>query len=174
MIRPSAESLAAGSNPWVTVETYASARGFLEAGDCGRPECLVLSVCPRRLAGTGCVLSFYLAGVDSREPPSTRPGWSTRLPVRRAPDGSAHPGARPRGGAGGAEEGGPGWLGSSPRRRSRGQQRLPRRKASIEVRQTQPGTIQADNPLLLTARLDTAGGIGGHRISAAPRHGPAG
>jgi hypothetical protein len=73
-----------------------------------------------------------------------------------------------------AADGGPGWLGSSPRRRNRGQQRLPRREANIEMRQTQPGTIQADNPLLLTARLDTAGRIGGHPISPAPHHGPAG
>jgi hypothetical protein len=80
----------------------------------------------------------------------------------------------PERGMGGAKEGGPGWLGSSPRRSRRGQQRLPRREANIEMRQTQPGTIQADNPLLLTARLDTAGGIGGHQISPAPHHGPAG
>jgi hypothetical protein len=42
------------------------------------------------------------------------------------------------------------------------------------VRQTQPGTIQADHPFLLTARPDTAGRIGGHQISPAPGQGPAG
>jgi hypothetical protein len=74
------------------------------------------------------------------------------------------------GGVGGADQGRRGWLGHAPRRRSLGAAVLLR----LEVCQTQPGTIQADHSFLLTARPDTAGGIGGHQISAAPRHGPAG
>ena len=78
------------------------------------------------------------------------------------------------GGVGGVDHGEPGWLGSSPRRRSLVQRRLHRREANVEVRQTQPGTIQADNSFLLTAQLDAAGGVGDHRIYHAPHHGPAG
>jgi hypothetical protein len=73
------------------------------------------------------------------------------------------------GGVRGAQQGRRGWLGHALRR-SMGPAALLR----LEVRQTQPGTIQADHPFLLTARPDTAGGIGGHQISPAPGQGSAG
>jgi hypothetical protein len=83
----------------------------------------------------------------------------------------AHAVARDAAGVvGGAHQGRRGMARPRPEKKTPGPAALLR----LEVRQTQPGTIQADHPFLLTVRPDTAGGIGGHQISPAPRHGPAG
>ena len=74
------------------------------------------------------------------------------------------------GSVGGAHQGRRGMARPRPEKKKPG----PAAPLRLEVRQTQPGTIQADHPFLLTVRPDTASGIGGHQISPAPRHGPAG
>jgi len=72
------------------------------------------------------------------------------------------------GGVGGIKEGRHEWLGQVPGRRSPAPRRLQRCEANVEVRQTQPGTIQADNPFLPTAWFDASG-----NVFQAPHRGPA-